>query len=426
MFLAYGDQAVTGFSLYSFENSKLILRILCMSKLRTYFSVRGLTGFFLTITLTFALLINPNATQHASADVVNSWYVLNWKKKPTLYLVDKSTGALTTIATALQDTGTDSRTGAAGFDVDSTNAVGYFIPYSNNPASLWKVDLISGQFTYIANSDAINVTAFDIGNNGEIWVAADSLDGGGRGFGRVNTSTGDSTFLTAVPERISALATSANGTLYAFAYSNNVYTINTSTYAFTRVGTLPGSFLAADFDASGDIILTDWSGNISRYNLGTNTTTFLFQARDANNQAMSGTEAFGVGGPTNGQTLGQAIANPQNIQQPTAVVPIVAKDLGNIFFSSKSSRLTKDSKVKLRQMVESDQTAKYYKIEGYVQFNKGKKQDRKLALARASAVKTYMESLGVTLEILVEESFAPSDISESPNARMARILSYGS
>jgi hypothetical protein len=313
----------------------------------------------LTFVLTLIFSINSNATNSANANVLNNWYVLTWGKQPKMYQVNKSTGALTLIAQATQDTGSNANTGAAGFDVDATNSVGYFIPYSNNPASLWKVDLVSGQFTYIANSDALSVTALDIGNNGDVWIAADNLDGQGRGFGRVNVSTGDATFLTAGPERIAALATAANGTLYAFSYSAKIYTVNTSNYAFTQVGTLPSNIYAADIDDSGDIILTDWSGNISKYDLDTNTSTSLFQARDSNNQIIS-TEALGVGGPTNGQTLTQAVTNPQGNSQPTgtAAAPIVATDLGNVTFSPNSSRLSNNTKDQLRKFVQSHQTAK--------------------------------------------------------------------
>lgn len=382
----------------------------------------------LTFALTLIFSINSNATNSANANVLNNWYVLTWGKQPKMYQVNKSTGALTLIAQATQDTGSDNNTGAAGFDVDATNSVGYFIPYSNNPASLWKVDLVSGQFTYIANSDAVSVTALDIGNNGDVWIAADNLDGQGRGFGRVNVSTGDATFLTAGPERIAALATAANGTLYAFSYSAKIYTVNTSNYSFTQVGTLPSNILAADIDDSGDIILTDWSGNISKYDLDTNTSTSLFQARDSNNQIIS-TEALGVGGPTNGQTLTQAVTNPQGNSQPTgtaAAAPIVATDLGNVTFSPNSSRLSNNTKDQLRKFVQSHQTAKSYKAIGYVQFYKGTKQDARLALARANAVKEYLKSIGVTLEIATEEGIAPQDISKKSQARMVRLLAYGS
>jgi hypothetical protein len=47
-------------------------------------------------------------------------------------------------------------------------------------------------------------------------------------------------------------------------------------------------------------------------------------------------------------------------------------------------------------------------------------------LARANAVKEYLKSIGVTLEIATEEGIAPQDISKKSQARMVRLLAYGS
>lgn len=360
--------------------------------------------FGMSLTFTLLLALTPTASQAASADVVDKWYILNWGKQPKVYQVDKSTGAMTLISQATQDTGTDWNTGAAGFDVDSTNSVGYFIPYSNSPTSLWKVDLVSGQFINMGNSDAINVTALDLGNNGDMWVAADQLDGQGQGFGRVNVSTGDSTFLTAGPERISALATSADGVLYAFAYSLQIYTVNTSNYTFTQVGTLPSMMRAADIDSSGDIILTDWDGYVSKYDLDTNTTTLLFQALDSNGQRIEvGTEAIGVGGPTNGQTLNQAVeeaAAPVGVvAAPAAASPTIAAATkttasSKIKFDRSSSVLTKTSKAKLKKLAKSVGTNAEIKVQAAVGplNNASKAQMRSLAKLRAKAISKYLKS----------------------------------
>ena len=339
------------------------------------------------MSLTLLLALTPTAAQADSADVVDQWYLLNWGKQPKLWQVDKSTGAMNLIAQATQDTGDSENTGAAGFDVDSTNSVGYFIPFDNNPTSLWKVDLVSGQFTNMGNSDAINVTAFDVGNNGEIWVAADNLDGQGQGFGRVDISTGDSTFLTAGPERISALATSATGVLYAFAYNLQIYTVNTTDYTFTQVGTLPSEMKSADIDSSGDIILTNWHGYVSKYNLITNTTTTLFQVLDENGQAIN-TEALGVGGPTNGKTLKQAVA------EVTAAATKVTSS-SKITFNRSSSVLTKVSKAKLKTLAKLvGPGAKITVVVSVGPLNGATKAQRNaLAKLRAKAIFKYLKSI---------------------------------
>lgn len=373
---------------------------------RNSYGARRISVLGLVATMTLALSLNATASQADSASVVDNWYVLNWGKQPKMYQVDKSTGAMSLIAQATQDTGTDGNTGAAGFDVDSTNSVGYFIPYSNSPTSLWKVDLISGQFTNIGTSDAEYVTALDIGNNGDVWVAADALDGQGQGFGRVNISTGDSTFLTAGPERISALATSANGVLYAFAYNLQIYTVNTTTYAFTQVGTLPSMMRAADIDSSGDIILTDWDGYVSKYDLDTNTTTTLFQALDSSGQRIEqGTEALGVGGPTNGQTLTQAIAEIEAAKAPAAALPVALPTTSaalaakvsassKIKFDRSSSVLTKASKAKLKKLAKSVGGDAEIKVQAAVGplNNASKAQMRALAKLRAKAIAKYLKS----------------------------------
>lgn len=386
---------------------------------------RRISVLGLIATMTLALSLNATESQADSASVVDNWYILNWGKQPKMYQVNKSTGAMSLIAQATQDTGTDGNTGAAGFDVDSTNAVGYFIPYSNSPTSLWKVDLISGQFTNIGTSDAEYVTALDIGNNGEVWVAADALDGQGQGFGRVNISTGDSTFLAAGPERISALATSANGVLYAFAYNLQIYTVDTSTYAFTQVGTLPSMMRAADIDSSGDIILTDWDGYVSKYDLDTNTTTTLFQALDSSGQRIEqGTEALGVGGPTNGQTLTQAIAEIEAAKAPVPALPVAlpttsaaiaakASASSKIKFDRSSSVLTKASKAKLKKLAKSVGGNAEIKVQASVGplNNASKAQMRALAKLRAKAIAKYLKSqisINQTYKIkIIEEGVKP-------------------
>lgn len=384
-----------------------------------------------SLCLAVGLLLNPAAVKPAVGNVVDNWYVLNWAKQPKMYTIDKTTGVMTLVAQATQDTGAHVNTGAAGFDVDSTNSVGYFIPYSNNPASLWKVDLVSGQFTNIGSSDAVSVTALDIGNNGEVWVAADNLAGQGEGFGRVDVATGTATFLTQGPERISALATSADGVLYAFAYNLQIYTVNTSNYTFTQVGTLPSMMRAADIDSSGDIILTSWEGDVSKFDLDTNATTLLFRIRDANNQAIEvGTEAIGVGGPTNGQTLRQVVEAANGPTSAGGPIPIIANGyradkLKTVYFAPLSSKLSKAAKKEIEASVIANPAA-VYKITGYVQksiFAKNNKNDASLSLARARAIETYLASLGagVNFTVVVDAAGVPAKNGTSDKARRATL-----
>ena len=271
-----------------------------VAALMTKRPIAALTAAFIALTV-FALPSNAS-----NNTVLNNWYTLTWGSLPTLYQVNKTDGTLTQVAVATSPVGSAGNTGAAGLDIDSTNGIGYFVPYSNNPTSLWKIDLTTGTFTEVGNTAAIDVTALDMGISGNIWIAADSLDGQGQGFGKIDRNTGQATYLAAGPDRISALATSADGVLYAFTYSNRVYTVNTTTFVFTQVGTTNASMMAADFDSSGEIILQTWGGQISGYNLSTNTDTAKFTMR-INSNTITG-EAFAIGGPTDGRTLNQAIA----------------------------------------------------------------------------------------------------------------------
>ena len=265
------------------------------------------------------------------------------------------------------------------------------------------------------------MTAMDIGNNGEVWIAADSLDGQGQGFGQVNTATGDSTFLTAGPERISALATSANGVLYAFSYSQKVYTVNTTDYSFTLVGTTQDSMMAADIDGSGDMILTSFFGNVSKYDFDTNTSTLLFTMKDSNDQSIL-VEALGVGGPTNGQTLTQAVAEAASPSpSPATVVPAVVPSVATvkvtasakIKFDRSSSVLTKVSKAKLRKLAKSigaDANIKVLAAVGPLN-NASQSQMRSLAKLRAKAIAKYLKSqkrINQTYKIkIIEEGVKP-------------------
>ena len=257
-----------------------------------------------TIATGSAILAMSVSAAFAAPSAIGEWYLLTWENNPRLIKIDKTTGAGTLI-------GTSSITvpdGLAGFDIDATNGVGYFVNYTGNNPKVYRVNLNNGAITEGAATTANNVTALDIGNNGEVWVAADDLNGVSQGFGRLNTTTGAVTNLAVPPSRIAALSTSSNGVLYAIDYGNVLWTINTSTYAFTQVGNAAGSgILASDFASDGRLVSMSWTGEFSAINVGTGASTALFTV-----SGVTGinTEAFAVAGPTNGQTLAEAIANP--------------------------------------------------------------------------------------------------------------------
>jgi len=259
--------------------------------------------------LTGALVVASPLAAHATVpDTMGHWYAMTWTSTPHLYEINKTTGAATEIAVAPDNFITN---GMAGIDFDSTNGFAYFIDYTNG-GHLIKVDMGSGTFTDVGAIDADHVTGVDLGNNGEMWIVADNIQGTGDAFGKVNVSTGAVTLLGECPERIAALATSPNGVLYGFSYAGNIFTINQSTYTFTQVGTTSTEVLAADFDLDGNVILQDWGGNVASYNVNTNVETPLFQI---NGITWPGGEAFGIGGPTNGQTLAEAINGGSTAQE---------------------------------------------------------------------------------------------------------------
>ena len=365
----------------------------------------------IVISLTFALLGSAVCAVPASASggsSLNNWYALTWDVRPSLYQVDKSNGNLTLISTAQSDTATG-YAGPAGFDVDSTNNVGYFVPFSWDPSNvtaLWKVDLTTGSFTQVGPSNATRTTALDMGINGDIWIAADILDGQGQGFGKIDTTTGVATYLTAGPDRISALATSADGVLYAFTYSNQVYTVNTSNYIFTLVGSTSTGVRAADFDSSGNIILQDWGGEVSSYNLSTNTETSLFSMTYLGNGIQG--EAFGIGGPTDGRTMNQAIAGapvPTDTSNQTNASPASATSTASqttnsvkLFkFSFGTSKLTSKLKKSIKETVATAGSNATYEVVGVAGKLKGMPINyvQTLANNRALKFKNYLLSLGV-------------------------------
>ena len=263
----------------------------------------------------------------AAGSALGEWFTLTFGMRPSLYQADKTTGALTLIGTADQDIDTDPLTGVAGFDVDATNNKAYFVTYGNVPGALWEVDLNTGAFRYIADTTATvngaaldvgNITAFDLGNNGEAWIAADNF-----GFGKVDLATGEVTLLIddfTFPWRIHALATSPDGQLYAFDQTLSYYTIDpvASQATITRVGSTGVSVKAADFDADGTVLMQTYGGQLSKLTLADGTTNVLFTMSD--NGASIGSEGFAVGGPTDGQTLTEALAAAQ---APVVDTPVI-------------------------------------------------------------------------------------------------------
>lgn len=257
----------------------------------------------------FASLVvaSPLPASATGANIVGNWYLLTWEDNPRLIQVNKTTGAGTLIGTSNLTV----PNGMAGFDIDATNGVGIFVNYTRNNPKVYTVNISNGQITEGPATTANNLTALDIGNNGEVWVAADDLNGVQQGFGRLNPSTGAITNLAVPPARIAALATSATGVLYAFDYDNNMYTVNTSTYVFTSVGTLANQdVLAADFAANGDLISMGWDGDLVKVNVSTAVGTPLFTVGISPSVES---EAFAVGGPTDGRTLSEAVDSSESL-----------------------------------------------------------------------------------------------------------------
>lgn len=253
-----------------------------------------------TIAAGSAMLAMSVSAAFAAPSSIGEWYLLTWENNPRLVKIDKTTGAGTLVGTSSIAV----PNGLAGFDVDGTNGVGYFVNYTGNNPKVYTVDLTNGAITEGPATTARDVTALDIGNNGEIWVAADDLNGVGNGFGRINKNTGEVTNLATPPRRIAALSTSANGVLHAISYDGPIYTVNTTTFAFTQVGTVPSGVLASDFDSEGRLISMGWGGDLAAINVSTYVSSPLFTV-----SSVSGiqSEAFAVAGPTNGQTLTEAL-----------------------------------------------------------------------------------------------------------------------
>lgn len=287
------------------------------------------------LAVVLSLLVLP---ARGTGNSLGEWYTLTFGLRPSLYQADKSTGALSLIGTATQDIDTDGLTGVSGFDIDATNNKAYFVTYGNVPGALWEIDLGTGLFTYIADTTAViagnpvdvgNVTAFDLGPNGEAWIAADNF-----GFGRVNLATGEVTLLIddfTFPYRIHALATSPDGQLYAFDSTNSYYTVDTgaSPMTITKVGSTGLSIKAADFDADGTLLTQAYSGQLSKLTLSDSSVNSLFTMQYSGSGISS--EAFAVGGPTDGKTLTEALAaatppaDPSTQPVPQYTGPIVTE-----------------------------------------------------------------------------------------------------
>ncbi len=260
-----------------------------------------------TLLAAASLAVLPTAPAMAAAGwngpMLGEWFALTWEEEPILVHIDRDTGAVTEIAT-----GPASITGSAGFDVDGSSGVAYLFDYESGDSTLWSVDLATGTFTSIATVVGLsNVTAVNIGIDGEMWIAADSWPGEGvAGFGTVDRTTGTVTYLGAGPERISALGSDADGDLIGISYDEKVYSYDPGADSWTQIGTVPESVYAADFDIDGKLLTMTWDGVLDRVDVTAvpPVSEFVFDV------ALPGcdcTEAFTVGGPTDGSTLQEAL-----------------------------------------------------------------------------------------------------------------------
>lgn len=99
-------------------------------------------------------------------------------------------------------------------------------------------------------------------------------------------------------------------------------------------------------------------------------------------------------------------------------------ELGNVQFTSNSSALGKNAKAKLKAWVKAhgSNNGITYRVVGYVQKTKNTKNDQKLSLARANAIKKYLATLGVKVQITTEVGTAPSNIIKTRKARIATLI----
>ena len=100
-----------------------------------------------------------------------------------------------------------------------------------------------------------------------------------------------------------------------------------------------------------------------------------------------------------------------------------ADEIGSVYFASDSSKLTRIAKLQISTYVKNNPSA-IYKVTGYVQGKRATKLGDKLAIARASAVKNYLETIGanLTFTVVIENGQIPLTKGSKLQARRATIF----
>jgi outer membrane protein OmpA-like peptidoglycan-associated protein len=261
-----------------------------------------------------------------SNDPLKNWYVLDWASFPTLFQVDKTTGALTVIGTSTEDFGYSA--GFAALEVDSINGIGYAVIYGGDEpvAELLGIDLSTGEFSRLATFENIqNVTALDLTVDGKLWFAADyytASEGASESaiFGWINMDNFAVTFVSEDMngERIAALISDEdNGALYGISYSGQMYSYNDSENTWTASINLNRGIFAADFE-SGYVLAQGWDGDVIAIDLDTlEVTTLWNQFTMPAGLNWNGGEAFAVGGVAPVLVVNQPEPTPEPAPAPT-------------------------------------------------------------------------------------------------------------
>jgi hypothetical protein len=186
----------------------------------------ALAGALVAATLSFAAA--PAATPAGAAVVNGQMFTVEWEGG--LYSVDPATGATTFVA----DTGVGSVTGVVWDEATGTLlAVNY-----DGGCNLTRIDPTTGGATVVGMTGHDDCTAFDRDpSDGTLYAAFDA--GVGSNLMTIDPSTGASSVIDTVHDggtdvRVASLAF-VGGTLYAFDYDGNVYSVSTANAEATLV-----------------------------------------------------------------------------------------------------------------------------------------------------------------------------------------------
>lgn len=100
-----------------------------------------------------------------------------------------------------------------------------------------------------------------------------------------------------------------------------------------------------------------------------------------------------------------------------------ADEIGSIYFAANSSKLSKSAKIQISTYIKNNSSS-IYKVVGHVQGTRITKNGDKLAIARATAVKDYLETIGanVTFTVVIENGRIPLNKGFKSQSRRATIF----